>query len=169
MDKKYRAVRIQEYVEEELNKTTLAGWKDTEVEAEAMVRKNIAADMKNANIVMAANLVLCSDGNIGLKNYFTNDMKAERDYFVEVSCTWYTEESGKAYHQSYVEYDNKREAEAKYWDETGTVRSDADVDVALNVVFNRHGGTETSQNQSNISLKESWVQYPEEPEPEPSI
>jgi hypothetical protein len=122
--------------------------------------------MKDSTILMASDLVLASNGSVGLRSYFSHDPAAERDYFIEMESIWYTEESGKDYYQSSDDKKDKWGTEARYWDESGKAREDADVALSLNLVFNRHGAIETSENQPEIKLMDAWEQYPA---PEPPI
>lgn len=151
----YFAVRIQQTLEG-VNKFTLSSAKESRTEAEAMVSSNIAADMKNTELLFATNLVLGSDGSIGLKKYFSHNVAKEDPIFYEIEIAQYTEESGKSMYKAYHDYATSYDAEIQFWQEMGNGKMDAEIDGLMNIVLNWHGGKEVG---------DYWVQYPEEPQP----
>lgn len=151
----YFAVRLQQGLDG-TNNFTISSAKESKTEVESMVSLNISADRKNKDLLFATNLVLCSDGTIGIKNYFSHDKTAEVPVYYDIDITQYTEESGKDLYKAYYEYDTEYDAETQYWLKMGNGKKDATVDGLMNIVLNWHGGAE---------IKDYWVQYPIEPEP----
>lgn len=136
---------------------TLSGAKASQAAAEAQVSKAISADMGKEEILCSTNLVLSSNGSVGLKKYFTHDRALETPYFIEVNIVQYTDESGKDIYKAYSEFSTEYDAEKEFWDDKGNGMSDKDANGVMEIVLNHHGGVEIS---------DFWVQYPE-PEPEP--
>lgn len=149
----YFAVRMRQMADG-TNDFTLSSAKESITEAESMVSCNISADMKNAGVLAATNLVLGSDGSIGTKKYFTHNRDAENAIYYEIEIAQYTEESGKDMYKAYHDYSTEFEAEAQFWQEMGNGKKNVDIDGLMNIVLNWHGGAE---------IKDYWIQYPEEP------
>ena len=158
MDTVYFCAKIVERVDGGKD-FTLSSPKDSPSAAEAQVSKAISADMKKNEVLCSTNLVLASNGTVGLKKYFTHDRDAETPYFIEVNVIQYTDESGKPMYKSYAEFTSEYDAETEFWDDKGNGMNDVQANGVMTIVLNHPGGVEIS---------DFWVQYPDpEPEPEP--
>lgn len=155
METLYFCVKIVEKTNGEKS-FTMSAPKTSQAEAEAQVSKAISADMGKNEVLCSTNLVLSSNGSVGLKKYFTHDRDAETPYFIEVNIIQYTEESGKPLYKAYAEFTSEYDAEKEFWDDKGNGMNDETADGVMTIVLNHHGGVEIS---------DFWVQYPVEPEP----